>query len=162
MDPNLVTMDTIDLTLILARLFSKSQTNFLGVLASDRIPSLRTVATFAPCCYVLNTDPKSEPGTHWVAIYHATPRILEFFDSYGSHPNDYGIFFDTSLQLRFNEISFQTVTSSVCGQYCIFFLAHRTNGHSFQSIQRHLASMSRTKSDQLVYSFVHDLSRRMK
>ena len=102
-------MDTIDLTLILARLFSNSQTNFLGVVASDSKPSLTSVAAFAPCCYVLNIDPKSEPGTHWVAIYHPTPEHLEFFDSYGSHPSDYGIYFDSSLQLHFNNIKFHTI-----------------------------------------------------
>ena len=155
-------MDTIDLTLILTRLFTNSQTNFLGVVASDRKPSLRSVTTFAPCCYVLNIDPKSEPGTHWVAIYHPTPQHVEFFDSYGSHPSDYGIYFDASLQLHFNNIKFQTLVSSVCGQYCIYFLSLRSHGHSFQNIQKHLSQISHFKSDQLVYSFVQDLAKRMK
>ena len=55
---------------------------FGGVFAADELP--KVMNTF-PCGFVANTDPSTEPGTHWVAFYFASRDKGEFFDSYG-HP----------------------------------------------------------------------------
>ena len=39
---------------------------FGGVFAADELPK---VITYFPCGFVANTDPSTEPGTHWVAFY---------------------------------------------------------------------------------------------
>ena len=39
---------------------------FGGVFAADELPKIMN--TF-PCGFVANTDPSTEPGTHWVAFY---------------------------------------------------------------------------------------------
>ena len=36
-----------------------------------------------PYGFVANTDPSTEPGTHWVAFYFPSRDKGEFFDSYG-------------------------------------------------------------------------------
>ena len=38
---------------------------FGGVFAADELPKVIT----SPCGFVANTDPSTEPGTHWVAFY---------------------------------------------------------------------------------------------
>ena len=38
---------------------------FVGVFAADALPTLNTF----PSGFVANTDPSTEPGTHWVAFY---------------------------------------------------------------------------------------------
>ena len=38
---------------------------FVGVFAADELPTLNTF----PYGFVANTDPSTEPGTHWVAFY---------------------------------------------------------------------------------------------
>ena len=53
---------------------------FGGVFAADELP--KTFDTF-PYGLVANTDPSTEPGTHWVAFYFPSRDKGEFFDSYG-------------------------------------------------------------------------------
>ena len=55
---------------------------FVGVFAADELPTLNTF----PCGFVANTDPSTEPGTHWVAFYFPSREKGEFFDSYGHPP----------------------------------------------------------------------------
>ena len=50
---------------------------FGGVFAADELPKLNTF----PCGFVANTDPSTEPGTHWVAFYFPSRDKGEFFDS---------------------------------------------------------------------------------
>ena len=59
---------------------------FVGVFAADELPTLNTF----PSGFVANTDPSTEPGTHWVAFYFPSREKGEFFDSYGHPPEHYG------------------------------------------------------------------------
>lgn len=95
--------------------------HFLGVFPRDRLPSIHSY----PSCYVANTDDSSKPGTHWVAFYFENIYNKEFFDSYGFTPSVYG--FNISANIR-NPIQLQSLTSTVCGQYCIFYLIQRSSG----------------------------------
>ena len=61
---------------------------FGGVFAADELP--KTFDTF-PYGFVANTDPSTEPGTHWVAFYFPSRDKGEFFDSYGYPPEHYGL-----------------------------------------------------------------------
>ena len=120
-------------------------TRFLGVFAADRIPKLISF----PCCYVVNTDPAHLPGKHWVAYFHSSPNSHEFFDSYGQHPTLYNL--PTYRNLMYNTKSFQSLTSSVCGHYCIFYLYHRCNSISLSRI---ITTLSKSRDpDQYVCSF---------
>ena len=59
--------------------------SFLGVYASDLLP-LSIVQTGT---IIVNTDPHTEPGLHWQAIYFQNPHRTSngyFFDSYGRYP----------------------------------------------------------------------------
>ena len=37
--------------------------------------------------FIANTDPSTEPGTHWVGFYFSTELKAEFFESYGYPPD---------------------------------------------------------------------------
>ena len=52
---------------------------FRGVFAADKLPAAAKKRVNA---YIVNTDPASKPGEHWLAIWthHTT---CEVFDSYG-------------------------------------------------------------------------------
>ena len=113
-------MKTPELEKILATILPKEKVNFLGVFARDEIS---TVINNYPACFVANTDPSSEPGTHWVAFYLESPTKSEFFDSYGLHPIAYGF---THQVTSYNHTQFQTIHSTVCGHYCILFLYSRS------------------------------------
>ena len=44
---------------------------FCGVYAEDRLPE--TLEQY-PCGFIANTDPKGQPGKHWVAFYFRSPQ----------------------------------------------------------------------------------------
>ena len=56
----------------------KSKTIFKKVCALDQLEK----PTF-PSAYVINSDPSSEPGEHWIAVYFDKRGQGEYFDSYG-------------------------------------------------------------------------------
>ena len=84
-----------------------------------------------------NTDPSTEPGTHWVAFYFPSEEKGESFDSYGQPPEQYRDLFRDFLEpyeWQFNTRKLQSAWSDVCGQYCIFYLSHRARGLSMNKI----------------------------
>ena len=102
---------------------------FCGVFAADQLP--KTIDTF-PCGFVANTDPITEPGTHWVSFYFPSRDKTEFFDSYGYPPEHYG--FESYKIETWNKYKLQSSWSEVCGQYCIFYLYHKSRGYSMSKI----------------------------
>ena len=76
---------------------------------------------------VVNTDPHDRPGTHWVCLY-VTPRIVEYFESYGLKPFLPEIlnFIDRhQLQPVWNPFDYQALNTTVFGQYCVYYLLQR-------------------------------------
>ena len=100
---------------------------FGGVFAADELP--KTIDTF-PYGFVANTDPSTEPGTHWVSFYFPSRDKGEFFDSYGCPPEYYGF----KRMDTWNSRKLQSSWSEVCGQYCIFYLYHKSRGYSMSKI----------------------------
>lgn len=102
------------------------QNLFRGVFPADELTSQNVIDY--PCGYIANTDPSHKPGTHWVCFFFDKNKKGEFFCSYGKPPKDYK--FETwlannSKTWTFNETRLQGALSSVCGQFCIFYLLHR-------------------------------------
>ena len=102
---------------------------FCGVFPADQLP--KTIDTF-PCGFVANTDPSTEPGTHWVSFYFPSREKGEFFDSYGHPPEHYG--FKLYEIETWNNRKLQSSWSHVCGQYSIFYLYHKSCGYSMSKI----------------------------
>ncbi|KAL3109930.1 hypothetical protein niasHT_016546 [Heterodera trifolii] len=84
---------------------------------SDQIPAV-AIAKF-PHCMVVNLDPSTSHGSHWVCIYCASPLHLEYYDSLGMWP-------PPSVHISAN--------SSACGRHVIFFLYCRCVGMTFEKI----------------------------
>ena len=103
---------------------------FVGVFAADELSDLDTF----PCGFVVNTDPSTEPGTHWVAFYFPSRDKGEFFDSYGHPPEHYGEPFTVYNVETINSHKLQSSWSNVCGHYCIFYLYHKSRGYSMSKI----------------------------
>ena len=98
------------------------------------------------------------PGTHWIAIYFDEQMIEEFFDSYEKHPIHYNKHFldfmnRNAVEWKHNKIQLQSAFSTVCGQYCIYFLYHRCRKRSMSSIVNSFVK-DKLHNDQLVYDFV--------
>ena len=149
-------MNTIQITCALKQdQFTKK--TFCGVFPSNKLPT--TIDKY-PCGLVVNTDPSSEPGTHWVAFYFPSERKGEFFDSYGKPPeyyrNSFRDFLDKhSSEWNFNSRTLQSIWSDVCGQYCLFYLCQRSRGHGLSKIV-HVFSSNTLSNDSKVSQFVRN------
>ena len=128
---------------------------FCGVFAEDTLP--RKIHSY-PCGYIVNTDPISKPGKHWVAFYFQSSHEGEFFDSYGRAPVNYSRQFVNFLNRNSsawnsNHKELQSLFSTVCGEYCIFYLMHRSRGVSMNTIVN-LFSSDKHLNDEKVYGFI--------
>ena len=92
--------------------------------------------------YVVNTDPSTAPGEHWVAMFFNNLRS-EFFDSYGLHPIVCGLtdFLDShSSSWTYNSKTLQSLISEVCGHYTVYYILFRSRGCSLSKILTHFSS----------------------
>jgi hypothetical protein len=119
-----------------ARLDPLTDRQFLGVYARDRLPRR---LPHGRCSFIANTDPASRPGTHWVAFYFDTSRrIGEYFDTFGQAPSTYPAFDNYlrrhAVHVRHNVTRIQSVYSTACGHYCVYYLHNKSRGKSLDSI----------------------------
>ena len=99
---------------------------------------------------MVNTDPMELLGTHWIAIYFNEQMKGEFFDSFEKHSIHYNKHFldfmnRNAVEWEHSKIQLQSAFSTVCGQYCIYFLYHRC---------------MKTLMSSIVISFVNDKLRK--
>lgn len=103
---------------------------------------------------IINLDPSDLPGSHWVTVclYKTSSgdKVLEYFDSYGSLPPE----FETprGWNLRYSLVPLQSVFSTTCGHYCVFFTDLRLLGVKFETILRELTNVS--DPDEFVFDYV--------
>ena len=119
-------MNTLDINKIL-----RKYNQFRGTYSRNLLPNKIN----KPFGIVINTDPSSEPGEHWVAIYMSTEGELEYFDSFGLPPLHAEIieFLDNNCVngWSYNTITFQSIYSTTCGMYCVIYLYFKCTGKSF-------------------------------
>lgn len=146
-------MNSEDIYNILRNDAPTNQVCFLGVFARDTIP---LAAINYPCCMVLNTDPISSPGSHWVAIFKDESNYGYYFDSYGKPPSH-----DEFIQClgfcsdwTYNTIQLQNWLSTTCGQYCIYFITKHAKGYSSRRIIDSLDQKDLETNDAFVNSWV--------
>ena len=137
-----------------------TRSKFCGVYAENTLP--RHLESY-PCGVIVNTDPKGQPGQHWVAFYLTSPQEGEFFDSYGHTPQFYSRHYVEFLNRNVqdwtsNPKGLQSTFTAVCGEYCIFYLLHRARGVNMNTIVNVFHS-NKEYNDHLVYRFVIQLMR---
>ena len=113
---------------------------FGGVLASDELP---IVITQRPRFYVVNTDIRRLPGSHWIVFYFPKRGSAEFFDPLGRSPGYYHGRFVTWLRRhgpRFihNKNRVQPYGTNTCGQYCMLYVKYRCRGWTITRVSSYL------------------------
>ena len=134
--------------------------NFRGVFANDVLNLKANVKVGVSNYYICNTAPHYHPGQHWVAIFiDETGTFAEFFCSYGQVPSDeVKIFLKKHVHYcNTNNMQIQYPLSSVCGQYCIYYLYHRSRGMDLKDIIYMLDNDR--DSDRTVNNFVKTMSK---
>ncbi len=143
-------MNSIQIEHALERLIKPSFANFLGVFSHDLIPPLHSITSF-PARFVANTDDSNAPGEHWLAFYYENANHLEFVDSFAFPSDLYNINLTPTIS---NTRRIQSYTSTVCGQYCIYFLYQRSLALSFYHIILSFHSFDFNWNDHQVAHFV--------
>ena len=126
---------------------------FRGVFARDQLPEHYVPR---PSALVVNTDPSTRPGQHWVAIYISQDGSGEYFDSYGQPAKlpEIKTFLRKNVgRTCHNRRPLQGPWSAVCGQTCIFFLLQRCPGLPKTKIAN-LFSSDKRDNDVLVNDFI--------
>ena len=114
-----------------------------------------------PSTYVINSDPSSEPGEHWIAVYFDKRGQGEYFDSYGLSPTLIGLksYMDAySLSgWIYNHKTLQACFSSFCGHYCVYFILFRCRGVPLHTIVSDFTS-NLTENDRSISRFIRNVS----
>lgn len=148
-------MNSLEIEKVLRRQ-RRTAPHFRGCFPADRIPPHGEEQKY-PWCAVVNTDRAHQSGTHWTAVYVPTPRTIEYFDSFAQPPNEcISRALKTYTHVVQNRHCMQSLFSSVCGKYAIYFLMRRCGGDSFDEIVERLRT-SRTPPDRLVSAYVSRL-----
>ena len=104
---------------VIDRILRKNCGIYRGVFACDELPDVDT----CPAVIVVNTDPSTRPGQHWICIYFDEDGHGEFFDSFGRQPKRvFERYMDEHcIAWTFNKKQLQSLVSRFCGHYCIWF-----------------------------------------
>ena len=154
-------MNTEELTHLLKHLVAHSRALFLGVFASDKHHTLNSFQSLVPICYVTNNDPPAKGGSHWNSFFQARPNRLEFYDSYGRQPCEFGFSFPKSLQIFHNPYQIQALGTQVCGHFCIYILYHRAHNYALNSICKRFSILPFVRSASIVSSFIRNAHERI-
>lgn len=121
-----------------------------GVYSSDVIPSGNELYPYA---YVINTDPQSQPGEHWLVCVCENDQTREFYDSFGRSPS----YFNENISKKFkgfdfNDIQIQKEYNDTCGFHVLYFLIMKCRGKSLKNIVNSLKGLH--DPDRFVYDRV--------
>lgn len=132
--------------------------NFCGIYSSDNIPKTLKNRHFI----ILNTDVKSGPGKHWYTVVRIGDCV-ECFDSLGiDEPKKYflrsNFNFDGIRFISCNITPLQPITSTLCGQYVLFFLFERYHNFDidFNELINTVFTSDTFQNDEIVKSFIKD------
>jgi hypothetical protein len=161
---------TEQLACMLQSLVAREHVSALGVFPADQVP---VIDRDTHCCFILNTEPRSLPGEHWLAFfYNHYTDTLEYFDSYGMGLETYSDVYESlsssglvALCTPANTVGcLQSDVSLVCGHYCIAFLywraKHITAPPTHFSVALATAHHTAIQRDKHIVSIVRDLVRR--
>ena len=147
-------MNTVQIQCLLNKdLFAK--TIFKKVCAKNQLQRVDY-----PSAYVINSHPSSKPVEHWIAVYFDKHGKEEYFDSCSLPPsvNGFTMFMErNSKTWIYNDKTVQSLFSTMCGHYCVYFILYRCRGYSMHYIVSHFSS-NLTENDRKVDLFIHTLS----
>ena len=112
-----------------------------------------------PCCLVVNNQPSTEGGQHWIAFYiNDKSAMVEFYDSFGMgisyYPKEFNDFvIRMDRRVRENIVKLQSYESTVCGHYCIYFIWERLNGFSPKAVYARFSNNCKINDD-VVNNFI--------
>ena len=104
---------------VIDRVLKKNCAIYRGIYASDELLPVQSHRHVI----VVNTDPASRPGQHWICMYFDGDGNGEYFDSFGMPPSrNFKRYLDKQCTAwTFNNKRLQSLISKFCGHYCIWY-----------------------------------------
>jgi hypothetical protein len=140
---------------------------FKGVFASNELDRIK-VEKGKPLSFVMNIDPDTKSGSHWVACAIDKNSIM-YYDSFGNDPSENFMKSlkkivkkldpETYLKMKINKIPMQRLNSSECGYYTCYFLEQLYKGHPFKEITGYKAKKEILKSERKIKKFKKELGK---
>jgi hypothetical protein len=136
--------------------YLKNEKNFIGTFARDQLPRILPKKFIA---LIVNTDPSTKPGEHWIAITFNKDGTGEYFDSYGLPPLN--LEFIKFMQKHspngwvYNPVTLQCFDCITCGHYCIAYVKYRCHDYSFCDFLA-LFTSNTAHNDHIVRSLFED------
>jgi hypothetical protein len=78
---------------------------------------------------MVSTDPFGKEGQNWLAFYYDINGKGIFFDSFGHSPAFFGVeayIEKATTKWEYNTQQLQSIFSSTCGYYCIYFILFKS------------------------------------
>lgn len=144
-------LSTTDINMIMMQYMQANVSfGYLGTFPSDVLDLismdelLETYRDFTKKGMILNLDPHTKGGIHWVAVYiDSKDETIEYFDSLDEYPTPaikgvlrylkgHDLF--KGYKLYNTSVKFQ-LKNSECGVYCIYYILNRVLNRSFNDIQ---------------------------
>lgn len=114
----------------------KHHGHFLGVFASNTLP----IKVYQyPFSLVVNTDPNTEPGEHWLAIFARNRNEVIVFDSFGMQLcNSYIVKFLNRNRLDFDVTAkrYQSYFENTCGNHVVYFIDNQSKNYGITAIDK--------------------------
>lgn len=151
-------MNTVEVLNCLNKIVDHSDFQ-IGVLASNELSKVDYQKNF---CIIVNSDPSYLSGRHWVSFFKKEDTVY-FFCSFGHSVDFYGSYFThfakmVSTSIHYNPVQIQSNYSSICGQYCLYFLYCSANGILFDSFLNVFTSDDLIQNDFIVEKFFCKIS----
>ena len=109
----------------LMRTHPSTRSMFGGVYAKNTLPSV--ARDRKPVGYIVNTEEDWKMGEHWICLYFPLNGLPEYFDSFNFKPlAEFEFILGNTYRLPHSRIpSLQNYNTTVCGQYCLYYLCMR-------------------------------------
>ena len=132
--------------------YLRANSHFMGCFGINNLPKRLKF----PCSLIINTDPTTEPGDHWLGLY-LTKNKCFYFDSFGLGIMDQSIV--TFLKQHYNKVTvnnecIQHHNSDKCGLFCVAFIKKVKSTNSYKKFISNFDSVHLLNNDKIVLSFL--------
>jgi hypothetical protein len=135
---------------------SDTKTIIVDVTSLDTLPA--KPHRKRPCAYISNTAKLNEIGVHWICFFFTSKdQPNEYFDPYGLPPSkrEFTKFLGRKKCI-YNNRQIQGL-STVCGQYCMFFILKRAQGYTMKEIIEKFSPYKLKANDRKVNKAIEEI-----
>ena len=102
--------------------------DFHGFYSRDELKDIPLKKGF----YIINYDTRDGRGTHWAVLEMQTAKKGFYASSFGDPPLE--ALNSTKVNISYNNIDVQSLSSQMCGYFCIAYMLLRNRGVPFKQI----------------------------